>query len=63
LGDLQTIEKEEKCSDIEKKEGSDASKSQTPFEREGVATDRTEMIAKDLHMANKRDGTGSRCDK
>jgi hypothetical protein len=36
LGDLQKIEKEEECSDIEKREGSGGSKSQTPRERVAI---------------------------
>jgi hypothetical protein len=35
LGGLQKIEKEEACSDIEKRAGSGDSKSQTPIDREG----------------------------
>jgi hypothetical protein len=35
LGGLEKIEKEEARSDIEKREGSDHSKSQTPIDREG----------------------------
>jgi hypothetical protein len=50
LGRLQKIEKEEELSDIEKRDGSGGSKSQTSIERERVAIERT---AKDLRVAHK----------
>jgi hypothetical protein len=53
LGVLQTIESEEECSDIEKREGSGDSKSQTFIDREGMAIERIEWTAEDLRMAHK----------
>jgi hypothetical protein len=51
FGSLQNIEKEEECSDIEKREGSGSSKSQTPIEKEAVAIERT---ADDLRRAQEK---------
>jgi hypothetical protein len=53
LGGVQNIEREEECSDIEKREVPDDSKSWTPIER-GAVIERTERIAKDLRMAHKK---------
>jgi hypothetical protein len=53
LGGPQKIAKEEVCSDIEKREGSGDSTSQTPIDREGMAIERIERTAEDLRMARK----------
>jgi hypothetical protein len=49
---LQKIEREEECSDIEKREGSGSWKSQTPIERGGM--EGIERTAEDLRMAHKK---------
>jgi hypothetical protein len=48
------MEKEKRCSHLEKREGSGGSKSQAPIERKGVATERIERTAEDLCMAGKK---------
>jgi hypothetical protein len=53
LGGLQKREKEEECSDIEKREGLGHSKSQTPIER-AVAIERIERTGEALRRADKR---------
>jgi hypothetical protein len=53
LGDVQKSEKEEECSDIEKREGSGDSKGQIPIEG-GVAIERIERTATDLRMAHEK---------
>jgi hypothetical protein len=52
FGGVQNIEKEEECTDTEKREGSGDSKSQTPIDREGMAIERIERTAEDLRMAH-----------
>jgi hypothetical protein len=54
FGGVLTIEKEEECSDVEKREGPGDSKSQTPTEKEGVAIERIERTAEDLRTAQKK---------
>jgi hypothetical protein len=53
LGGLQTIEEEEDFSDIEKREGTGDSKSQTPTERRG-AIEKIKRTARDLCIAHKQ---------
>jgi hypothetical protein len=55
LGGLQTIEnQEEECSDIEKREGSGCSKSQTPISRNGLTIERIERTAEDFRTSHKK---------
>jgi hypothetical protein len=53
LRPLQKIEKEEECSDIEKREGFGGSKSQTPMAREALVIKRIERTAEDLGRTDK----------
>jgi hypothetical protein len=54
LGGFQKIENEEELSEIEKRDGSGSSKSQTLIERDELAIERIEKAAKDLCMAHKK---------
>jgi hypothetical protein len=51
LGGLQTIENQEESSDIEKRDGSGGSKSQTPIERGEAVMERP---VKNLRMARRK---------
>jgi hypothetical protein len=48
------MKREEGFSDVEKREGSGSSKSQTPIERKGLVMERIERTAADLRMARKK---------
>jgi hypothetical protein len=63
LGDLQKIEKDEECSDIDNREGSGGWKGEKPIEKERVAIDRIEMRVNDLRRAHGRERTEYRCNK
>jgi hypothetical protein len=53
-GGVQNIEKEEECSDIEKRERSGGSKNEKLMEMEALAIERIERTAKGLRMAHKK---------
>jgi hypothetical protein len=63
LGRLQKSENEEQMLDIQKREGSGDSKSQTPIEAKAVAIETIERTADDLLSDHKTGQPGSGCDR
>jgi hypothetical protein len=54
LGGLHNIDNQENLSDIEKREGSGGSKSQTPVEKEEVVIERIEKTVEGLRIVHNK---------